>query len=85
MQAAESQKNLLLDALAFDLTIEDNAMVSIVEEEDIRTEPTRRKLVLVSGRQQEDVGGDTSDDGEGEDLSEHEHCHENQSEPGDKR
>ena len=85
VQATESQENHLLDALAPDLTIEDTDTESMVEEEDIRTQPTRRKLVLVIGRQQEDVGGDTSDDSEGEDLSEPEECEENQSEPGDNR
>ena len=57
----------------------------MVAEEDIRTaDPTRRKLVF-SVRQQEDVGGDTSDDGEGEDISEPEECEENQFEPVDNR
>ena len=76
VQATESQENHLLDASVFDLTIEHTDTETMVEEEDIRTEPTRRKLVLVSGRQQDDVGGDTSDDGEGEDFSEHEECEE---------
>ena len=75
-----------LDALAFDLTIEDTDTESVVEEKAIRNEPTRRKLVLVNSTQQgiSDVGEHTSE-GEVEDLSEHEECEENQSEPGEER
>ena len=47
LHPVESQQDHLLAALAFDLTIEDTDTESIVGEKDIRTEPTRRKLVLI--------------------------------------
>ena len=83
LQCAESQHNELLDALAFDLTIEDTDTESVFEEKAIRNESTRRKLVLINGTQQNSCDGEDTSEGEVEDLVEHEECEENQSEPGE--